>query len=79
MRTPDVRGLSDIDPRLLMEAFRRARERADNVNIDSSTLFSAIIDAARRGARDIYSLVKATAAARPEATKPRAKPWDHAA
>ena len=57
--------LSDVDPRLLAEAFRRARERASNAEVDSDALFSAILDEARRGARDIYSLVKAAAAVSP--------------
>ena len=65
MNAPVTRSLSDVDPRLLTEAFRRARGRADNAHIDADSLFSAIIDEARRGARDIYSLVKAAGAGRP--------------
>ena len=62
-----VHPLSDVDPRLLTEAFRRARERRENKGIESDALFSAIVAEARRGARDIYSLVKAAGAARPVA------------
>ena len=51
--------LADIDPRLMSEAFRRARERRTAAEIDSDTLLSAIIAEAKRGARDLYSLVKA--------------------
>ena len=57
----------NIDPRLLTEAFRRARSRADNALIDSDLLISAIVEEARRGARDIYSLVKASGAGRQDA------------
>ncbi len=57
--------LSDIDPRMLTEAFRRARERAENADIDADALLSAILAEARAGARDLYSLVKAANAARP--------------
>jgi len=59
-----VPSLADVDPRLLTEAFRRARERADNADVDADSLFAAIIAEARRGARDVYSLVKAANAAR---------------
>ena len=62
MTVTAVRALSDVDPRLLTEAFRRARAQADNARIDSDSLFSAILEQARRGARDIYSLVKAAGA-----------------
>jgi hypothetical protein len=58
-----VHSLSDVDPRLLTEAFRRARERAENADLDADALFTAIVAEARRGARDIYSLVKAAGAA----------------
>ena len=54
----------NVDPRLLMEAFRRARARADNAQIDSEGLLAAIVEEARRGARDMYSLVKAAGAIR---------------
>jgi hypothetical protein len=57
--------LADLDPRLLTEAFRRAREHDDAAEIDSDSLLSAIIAEARRGARDLYSLVKAAEKARP--------------
>ena len=56
--------LSDIDPRLLTEAFRRARERSENVGVDADSLLAAIVAEARLGARDVYSLVKAANAAR---------------
>jgi hypothetical protein len=56
--------LADIDPRLMSEAFRRARERRSRDEIDSDTLLSAIIAEARRGARDLYSLVRAAEMAR---------------
>jgi len=51
--------LADIDPRLLSEAFRRARERATNALIDSDSLLSSIIAEARRGTRDLHGLIKA--------------------
>jgi hypothetical protein len=54
--------LADIDPRLLAEAFRRAREAAANSAIDSDALLSAIFAAARAGTRDMYGLVKAATA-----------------
>jgi hypothetical protein len=54
-----TRPLADIDPRLISEAFRRARERRSSIEIDSDALLSAIIAEAKRGARDLYSLVKA--------------------
>lgn len=54
---------ADLDPRLLTEAFRRARERSANAEIDSESLWFAIVEQARRGARDIYTLVKAASAA----------------
>ena len=57
MRTANP--LADIDPRLLSEAFRRARERTANALIDSDSLLSAILAEARRGTRDLYGLVKA--------------------
>ena len=56
--------LADLDPRLLTEAFRRAREQGDAADVDSDSLLSAIIAEARRGARDLYSLVKAADKAR---------------
>jgi hypothetical protein len=51
--------LADLDPRLLTEAFRRARENKANSGVDSDTLLSAIIAEARKGVRDLYGLVKA--------------------
>ena len=56
--------LADLDPRLLTEAFRRAREQGSAAEVDSDSLLSAIIAEARRGARDLYSLVKAADNAR---------------
>jgi hypothetical protein len=55
---------ADLDPRLLTEAFRRAREHSGAAEIESDSLLSAIIAEARRGARDLYSLVKAAEKAR---------------
>lgn len=51
--------LADIDPRLLTEAFRRAREKQTNAAIDADRLLSAIIAEARRGTRDLYGLTRA--------------------
>ena len=51
--------LVDIDPRLLSEAFRRARERTTNALIESDCLLSAIIAEAHRGTRDLRGLVRA--------------------
>ena len=51
--------LADIDPRMLSEAFRRARERQSTAQVDSDALLSAIIAEARRGTRDLYGLVRA--------------------
>ena len=51
--------LADIDPRLLTEAFRRARARQTNTGIDADSLLSAIIAEARRGTRDLYGLTRA--------------------
>ena len=55
--------LADIDPRLLTEAFRRARERQVNAAMDADSLLSAIIAEARRGTRDLYGLTRAAEAA----------------
>ncbi|MDE3177463.1 MAG: hypothetical protein KGM15_15285 [Pseudomonadota bacterium] len=60
----DINPLADIDPRLLSEAFRRARQQAAVAEIDSDSLLSAILAEARRGTRDMYGLVKAAATAR---------------
>ena len=57
--------LSDIDPRLLEEAFNRARTAPLNTSIDSNALLSAIFAEARRGTRDMYGLVAAASAAAP--------------
>jgi hypothetical protein len=57
-------SLADIDPRMLSEAFRRAREKAAVTDIDSDSLLSAIIAEARRGTRDMYGLVKAAETSR---------------
>jgi hypothetical protein len=51
--------LGDIDPRLLEEAFRRARTTPVNGHVDSNALLSAIIAEARRGTRDMFGLVSA--------------------
>lgn len=53
---------ADIDPRLLSEAFRRARERAPTTRVDSDSLLTAIFAEARLGTRDMYGLVKAAEA-----------------
>ncbi len=55
--------LADIDPRLLTEAFRRARDKHSHVAIDADGLLSAIIAEARRGTRDLYGLTRAAEAA----------------
>jgi hypothetical protein len=55
--------LADMDPRLLTEAFRRARERQANAAMDADSLLSAIIAEARRGTRDLYGLTRAPEAA----------------
>jgi hypothetical protein len=52
-------SLSDLDPRLLTEAFRRARKREVNADVDADSLLSAIIAEARRGTRDLYGLARA--------------------
>jgi hypothetical protein len=52
-------SLSDMDPRLLTEAFRRARARQSNAGLDADGLLSAIIAEARRGTRDLYGLSRA--------------------
>jgi hypothetical protein len=52
-------SLDDIDPRLVSEAFRRARETTANAAIASDQILSAILAEARRGTRDIFGLVRA--------------------
>jgi hypothetical protein len=52
-------ALSDIDPRLLEEAFHRARCAEINRTVDSSSLLSAILAEARRGTRHMHGLVSA--------------------
>ena len=64
MTRPDINLLADIDPRLLSEAFRRAREKAAVAEVDSDSLLSAIFAEARRGTRDMYGLVKAAETSR---------------
>ena len=54
-----ARELYGVDVGLLEEAYRRARAAPLNKNIDSTRLLSAIFDEARRGSRDLYSLVNA--------------------
>lgn len=58
--------LADIDPRLITEAFRRARENRTNAALDADSMLSAIIAEARRGTRDLYGLTRAAEAARAE-------------
>jgi hypothetical protein len=48
-----------VDPRLICEAFRRARETAANAAIDSDQILSAILAEARKGTRDMFGLVRA--------------------
>jgi hypothetical protein len=55
--------LADIDPRLLTEAFRRARQKHSDAAIDADGLLSAIIAEARRGTRDLFGLARAAEAA----------------
>ena len=50
---------NDIDPRLISEAFRRARATAANATLDSDQILSAILAEARRGTRDMFGLVRA--------------------
>ena len=64
MATIYTNPLADIDPRLLSEAFRRAREIAENSALDTDALLSAIFAAARRGTRDMHGLVRAAQANR---------------
>ncbi len=64
MQRNRLNALADIDPRLLTEAFRRARERTANTALDSDSLLSAIIAEAKRGTRDLYGLVKSVETAR---------------
>ena len=64
MTRSDINPLADIDPRLLSEAFRRARANAADAELDSDSLLSAIFAEARRGTRDMYGLVKAAQTAR---------------
>ena len=59
-------SLADIDPRLLTEAFRRARRRPANAAIDADSLLSAIIAEARRGTRDLFGLSRAAETAAPD-------------
>ena len=54
-----ARELYGVDVGLLEEAYRRARAAPLNRTIDSSRLLSAIFEEARRGSRDLYSLVRA--------------------
>ena len=63
MPAPNSHALADIDPRLLTEAFRRARAREINIGLDPDALLSAIIAEARRGTRDLYGLTRAAEAA----------------
>ena len=63
MTRAHINPLADIDPRLLSEAFRRAREKAAVTEMDSDSLLSAILAEARRGTRDMFGLVKAAQSA----------------
>jgi len=55
-------GLSDVDPRLLEEAFRRASRQG--AEPDSQKVLAAIIAEAKRGTRDLHGLVRAAATRR---------------
>ncbi len=57
-------GLGDIDPRLLEEAFRRARKTPVCYSAEPRALLKAIIDEARRGTRHMHGLVSAATKAR---------------
>jgi hypothetical protein len=59
MRAAEPRPNANIDPRLLSEALRRARQRPANAGRDCNELSSAILAEAARGARDLYTLVRA--------------------
>jgi hypothetical protein len=50
---------ADVDPRLLMEALRRACERRLPIALDRQAALAAILAEARRGARDLYTLARA--------------------
>ena len=50
-----------INPNLIEEAFRRARDAPLNRDIDPDRLRAAIESEARLGVRDIYGLVAAAA------------------
>ncbi len=52
-------GLSDIDPNLLEEAFRRACKAPLNEGVDQQSLLMAILEEARRGTRHMHGLVGA--------------------
>jgi hypothetical protein len=52
-------SIGDMDPRLLEEAFRRARQASSSHGVESAALLTAIITEARRGTRDMFSLVAA--------------------
>lgn len=54
-------GLSDIDPRLLEEAFRRAMQALGNGDVNPDAVLAAILDEARTGTRHMYGLVAAGA------------------
>ena len=56
-------GMGDIDPRLLEEAFRRARAAPLNKNSDPHSMLAAILDEARRGTKHMHGLVGAAARA----------------
>ena len=52
-------GLSDIDPRLVEEAFRRACRARENH--EPAIVLARIIAEAKRGTRDLHGLVGAAA------------------
>jgi hypothetical protein len=52
-------GLEGFDPRMLEEALRRACEAPVNRGVDPATVLRRILAEARRGSRDMYSLVAA--------------------
>jgi hypothetical protein len=52
-------GLSDMDPRLLEEAFRRAMRASDNRGVEPDAVLAAILSEARAGTRHMFGLVAA--------------------
>jgi hypothetical protein len=66
--------LGDVDPRLISEAFRRARATAANAAMASDQILSAILAEARKGTRDMFGLVSAAQARASEAAQSGADP-----